>query len=64
MSNALRYTFEGGVRLTVEPDKPNPNLLRFVISDSGIGMDSAMVKNLFIENKKSIGLYTTKTLIR
>ncbi len=44
-SNALKFTSEGRIRVRVEPkDKP---LVRFEVSDSGIGMTPEQTKKLF-----------------
>jgi PAS domain S-box-containing protein len=51
LSNAIKFTSEGGVQVRFEWTEPHvgasESVLRMVVSDTGIGMDSAGVKSLF-----------------
>ena len=48
-SNAVKFTSEGVVSLTVElvEESEQDASLRFIVSDTGIGMSKAQIKNLF-----------------
>jgi K+-sensing histidine kinase KdpD/CheY-like chemotaxis protein len=47
VSNGIKFTDFGGVRLEVVPDDPRPLCLRFAVEDSGIGMDEEMRSRIF-----------------
>jgi len=49
LSNALKFTHEGGVSIKVEcqEKKEEKVFVRFIISDTGIGVDPARQKNIF-----------------
>ena len=48
ISNALKFTSEGGVTVTVRCDRElDPPLLRFAIKDTGIGMEKEDIGKLF-----------------
>ncbi len=49
LGNAFKFTESGFVSISVKPagDEQNPNLLKFVVQDSGIGIDVSKVDNLF-----------------
>jgi signal transduction histidine kinase/CheY-like chemotaxis protein len=47
VGNAVKFTAEGEVRVRVEEDPDNPDLLRFSVRDSGIGMTPEQLTRLF-----------------
>ncbi|NHN33017.1 PAS domain-containing hybrid sensor histidine kinase/response regulator [Paenibacillus agricola] len=49
IGNAIKFTYTGGVAITVEKDLQTPNLvqLKFIIKDTGIGIPDDKVKQLF-----------------
>ncbi len=47
LGNAVKFTFRGGVHLTVARTPENPGLLRFTVSDTGIGIPEDMQSTLF-----------------
>lgn len=47
VGNALKFTEEGHVKISVSVQTMTPLLLRFEVSDTGIGMNDAVCKNLF-----------------
>jgi len=77
LGNALKFTQEGDVELSVSVKKNNPKniVLLFKVSDNGIGIPENKLKSIFEYNKQAktaivksyggsgIGLYITKTLI-
>ena len=76
LSNAIKYTNEGSVKLEVKNEElSNPSLITFSVSDTGIGIRPEDMQNLFSEytqfDKKSnrkiegtgLGLSITKKLV-
>ena len=82
LSNAIKFTERGSVSLQIEPmatestpDKDAPMHLRFVVADTGIGMNEAQVASLgqpFVQADASttrkfggtgLGLYISKQLV-
>jgi len=69
ISNAIKYTEEGAVELTVEDGRKK---FKFRISDTGVGMDMSKIENVFrpflrMDNSvfvegSGFGLYVTKGL--
>lgn len=49
VSNAAKFTQDGTIRLTVEPDPEDPHRVRFSISDTGIGMSREQMDRIFQE---------------
>lgn len=50
VSNALKFTDSGGVRVTIRPvDDARPELLEIVVSDSGVGIPEAEQARIFEE---------------
>ncbi|MFN8728571.1 MAG: ATP-binding protein [Planctomyces sp.] len=47
LSNALKFTSAGGVDLRCVPENDDASMLRFSVTDTGIGIDSAGVSRLF-----------------
>ena len=49
LSNALKFTHEGGVSIKVEAVEKKDEIvfIRFIISDTGIGIDPAKQKTIF-----------------
>ena len=47
LANAVKFTAEGEVRLTVSPSPHDPEHLCFEVSDTGIGFDPAIAEVLF-----------------
>ena len=47
MSNAVKYTDRGSVRLSLQPDTPAPGSIRFEIDDTGIGIRPEDEQRLF-----------------
>jgi CheY-like chemotaxis protein len=47
VGNALKFTEEGHVKISVSVETMTPLVLRFEVSDTGIGMNDAVCKNLF-----------------
>ena len=47
INNALKFTEEGFVKITISKDTSNPNFLRVSIIDTGIGIDDEGKKKLF-----------------
>jgi signal transduction histidine kinase/ActR/RegA family two-component response regulator len=47
LSNAIKFTAQGSVTLVVTRDATAPNVLRFAVQDTGIGMSPATVARLF-----------------
>jgi len=49
LGNALKFTHEGSVRLTVEsePGRPDTGVVRFAVQDTGIGIAKNQLPNLF-----------------
>lgn len=49
VGNALKFTMEGGVQLTAEFIQSNMNraILRFVVRDTGVGIDELAAKRIF-----------------
>lgn len=70
VSNAVKYTVDGGVELLLEEKEGK---IQFVVSDSGVGIDTAKTENAFrpfsrMDNPVSVegsgfGLYVTKGLV-
>lgn len=48
LSNALKFTHEGEVRLTVSTVAESPGMMSFQVSDTGIGMTTEHLSRLFI----------------
>ncbi|MBB3168069.1 hybrid sensor histidine kinase/response regulator [Simiduia aestuariiviva] len=76
LSNACKHTQRGDVvlKVTRSPDPSNPNRLKFVVRDTGPGIDMDSAANLFeadastYENPsgggKGLGLYISKQLVK
>jgi len=47
ISNAVKFTETGEVSIRVEPDGSRPDVVRFFVKDSGIGMSEEVQKRLF-----------------
>lgn len=51
VSNAVKFTHEGAVKVVVDMSRPNPasgrRYLRLLVSDTGIGMSGAQLQKLF-----------------
>ncbi len=47
ISNALKFTSAGGVDLRCVPENADASVLRFSVSDTGIGIDAAGIARLF-----------------
>jgi CheY-like chemotaxis protein len=47
VGNALKFTEEGHVKISVSVETMTPLVLRFEVSDTGIGMNEAVCQNLF-----------------
>ena len=47
LSNAVKFTEAGEVSVRVEPDQSRPDVVRFLVKDSGIGMSEGVQKRLF-----------------
>lgn len=66
IGNALKFTFTGGITISVETDPDNTALIKFKVSDTGIGIKPEDMEHLFKAygklddqkemNKKGIGL--------
>jgi CheY-like chemotaxis protein len=57
LSNAVKFTTEGGVRLAVEAHRTG---LRFTVTDTGIGFDAATKARLFQRFEQADGSITRK----
>ena len=62
LSNSVKFTHQGYVKLTVSADERNDDevLLRFSLRDTGIGMTPEQVGNLFQEFSQADGSTTRK----
>jgi signal transduction histidine kinase/CheY-like chemotaxis protein len=62
LSNSVKFTHEGYVRLTISTEERSEDdmLLKFCISDTGIGMTSEQLENLFHEFSQADGSTTRK----
>jgi signal transduction histidine kinase/DNA-binding response OmpR family regulator len=62
LANAIKFTERGSVRLSVQVERRDPRgvELRFVLSDTGIGMDRAQLARLFQEFSQADGSTTRK----
>ncbi|MGD9700634.1 response regulator [Acinetobacter sp.] len=62
LSNSIKFTHHGYVMLTVDVDERDDNnvTLRFAVDDTGIGMTSEQLKNLFHEFSQADGSTTRK----
>ncbi len=47
ISNAVKFTESGDISIRVEPDGNHPGSLRFLVSDTGIGMSEEVQNRLF-----------------
>ncbi|MEN9684507.1 MAG: hypothetical protein RLZZ28_293 [Bacteroidota bacterium] len=49
LSNAIKFTEKGGVTLSCEllEDRPHTQLMKIIVTDTGIGMDQAYVDKIF-----------------
>ncbi len=47
MSNAFKFTFKGYIRVGIDYDYPNSNILKFFIEDSGTGIPENIKTQLF-----------------
>ena len=47
ISNAVKFTETGEVSIRVEPDGSRPGAVRFLVTDSGIGMSEQVLQRLF-----------------
>lgn len=47
LSNAVKFTETGAITIRVEPDRGRPGTIRFLVSDTGIGMSEEVQKRLF-----------------
>ena len=75
LTNAIKFTFEGYVKLLVSMVSGSKNLLRFEIIDTGLGIKAEVIPNLmkpfstFDNEKKAnrsgigLGLYICKTIV-
>lgn len=75
LTNAIKFTFEGYVRLLVAMVSGSKNLIRFEIIDTGLGIKPEVIPNLmkpfstFDNEKKAnrsgigLGLYICKTIV-
>ena len=74
LDNAVKYTTKGGIRVTLERDKP-AGLLRVTIKDTGIGIPPDHMQNLFQKFSRGptspklftegsgLGLYVAKKML-
>ena len=62
ISNAVKFTSQGEVRLAVaaEPSGESSSLVRFTVTDSGIGFDDAVHKRLFERFEQADGSITRR----
>ena len=62
LSNSVKFTHQGYVKLTVSADERNDDevMLRFSLRDTGIGMTPEQVSNLFQEFSQADGSTTRK----
>ncbi len=49
IGNAIKFTDRGGVTLEISPAGENGELLRFCVSDSGIGLSKTDMERIFVE---------------
>ncbi|HYG14641.1 MAG TPA: response regulator [Bacteroidia bacterium] len=47
LSNALKFTANGSVALTIRPDNQHPGMLSFIVKDTGIGISKEKQKLVF-----------------
>lgn len=47
ISNALKYTFSGGIEVTFEDSINNDSLVKISVRDSGVGIPEEIMKRLF-----------------
>ncbi len=47
ISNAVKFTSHGSVRVTVAPTEPGSGLIRFEVADTGIGIGEGQINALF-----------------
>ncbi|MDR2536478.1 MAG: response regulator, partial [Treponema sp.] len=64
-SNAVKFTRKGGIRLTIDMDKPLDEadttiILRFSLTDTGIGMNEEQIKGLFVPFSQADSSITRK----
>ena len=62
LSNAVKFTPEGGItlRLSIDQEAPGQCLLRFVISDTGVGLQPEQMGRLFQAFEQADGSVTRK----
>lgn len=58
LDNAFKFTLTGRVELRV--DSPEPDHVRFIVSDTGIGMEADVLQNIFDEFYQ---VYRTDTMV-
>ena len=47
MANAIKFTFEGEIKVTVKVEEGNKRLLRLSVDDTGIGIKESDCDKLF-----------------
>ena len=47
VNNALKFTEQGSIILSIEPDAEQPGYVRFSVTDTGIGIDSDKIDTVF-----------------
>ena len=60
LGNSLKFTHQGSVGITVEPDDPDARAVRFTIQDTGIGIVKDQLPNLFQSFRQADSLITRK----
>ena len=58
LDNAVKFTDDGGVRLTVRRDPAVPETLVFEVVDTGVGFDPAITERLFQRFQQADGSLT------
>jgi len=59
VNNAMKFTYEGHVRITVEPD--GLKSIRIAVSDTGIGMSSKEIRKIKSAVRDEIHIQPTES---